>query len=483
MRLNTGDVSPKSSVSILPQDKGMFKEDEFKERERDYSRRQMFSDLTVPTSLKGAKEDVMNSQSCCDLAFHSHAFGQVPPNALVQANRAIFGMYSGLANESWDALFTKEIPNAQGHIRRLTGLNPNGPEVIEFGHNSHELVTRLMSQVLERFACYGSEGEDTIAPFRILTTDTEFYSLTRQLNRILMTGSKYVQVEVVAAEPTDTFEQRFKDTLSKSSQAYDFIYCSVITFTQLTLIRDVKLFVRGLEEILGTWKGDSAKKAVYENTILIDAYHSFAAIPTDINGMNAIYLAGSLKHAGAGANLAFAIIPPSKASKLSPLITGWLADFSVLDANSPGIEIRGKAGYTPGFCLMGSTPAFGYPLVTFNKVMEEYERHGITVQYTHDHVMKLQRQFLEGLGKLQADGRSNKFMSLQTLRQPLCEERYRSHVLVFKQICVSDAASCCKYLRNQGIGIDSRKCFVRVGFGLNHNPEDVDRLLFSLSGM
>ena len=86
--------------------------------------------------------------------------------------------------------------------------------------------------------------------------------------------------------------------------------------------------------------------------------------------MNAIYLAGSLKHACAGANLAFAILPSSQAD-LEPLITGWLADQSVLYPGSCGVKIRDKVGYTPGFRLMSSTPAIGYPLVTFNMVRRQ----------------------------------------------------------------------------------------------------------------
>lgn len=199
--------------------------------------------------------------NAADLSFHSHAFGMVPPNALVNANRRIYALYAGLANDSWETIFMSEIPRAQAHIRTMVGLDSDGPESIEFGHNSHELVTKIMSTVLDRLiTAYpnpkSNPSTSPVAsappsplPFRILTTDTEFYSITRQLNRLLSLQSSLVNVEVVPAEPTDTFEERFRQTLEASEAGFDFIYCSVITYTQLTLIRDLPIFVAGLNEV------------------------------------------------------------------------------------------------------------------------------------------------------------------------------------------------------------------------------------------
>lgn len=490
-RENSWSTTSKSELSDHP---NSYPDDEFKESERDYCRRKLFCDRSVPKNLLLAKDEMCAENNAADLSFHSHAFGMVPPNALVNANRRIYALYAGLANDSWETIFMSEIPRAQAHIRTMVGLDSDGPESIEFGHNSHELVTKIMSTVLDRLiTAYpnpkSNPSTSPVAsappsplPFRILTTDTEFYSITRQLNRLLSLQSSLVNVEVVPAEPTDTFEERFRQTLEASEAGFDFIYCSVITYTQLTLIRDLPIFVAGLNETIARKQDDAVadanpnKNSGYRNTIIIDAYHSFAAMPVCIKGMNAIYLAGSLKHACAGANLAFAILPSSQAD-LEPLITGWLADQSVLYPGSCGVKIRDKVGYTPGFRLMSSTPAIGYPLVTFNMVMDDYVKCGMSVKYTHDHVIRLHRRFLEGLTQLEANGHCCRFISLETLRKPLADEAVRSHVLVFNQVTFEDAAECCRAMRKHSIGIDSRKTYVRVGFGLNHNSEDVDRLL------
>lgn len=66
---------------------------------------------------------------------------------------------------------------------------------------------------------------------------------------------------------------------------------------------------------------------------------------------------------------------------------------------------------------------------------------------------------------------------LDTVHSILPKES-RSHTLVFDQPCPADAKAVVEALRkSHGIEIDSRKTYVRIGFGFNHNPEDVDRLL------
>lgn len=486
--------------------------DRHKEAEQEYMRRQLFSTQLVPKELKLAHADTMAGQ--CSLSFHSHAFGCIPPMALVEANRSIYGMYAGLGNASWDKIFGEEMPHARGHIRRLVGLAPDGSETIEFAHNSHELVTRIMSTVLGRFAqCEASKPSSSLGsklpsvatsslsplPFRVLTTDTEFYSLTRQLNRMMSTDSRFIQVEVVDVVPCDTFERRFCERLEQSVAGFDFIYVSHITYTQLTVFREISSFVANVEQSIllhkekmnpsrennSNGRSYSEHSHEYQYMILIDAYHSFAALPTDITGIGAIYLAGTLKHAGSGANLAFAVIPPHLAN-ISPFATGWLADQSVLGPDSGGIQMRSSVGYTDGFRLMGSTPAFGYPLVCFNRVMDQHQRHGISVHFTHRHVLSLQRQFINGLRTFHSvenkdsGHKLSRFMTLKRLRKSAIasnDEAYNSHTLVFEQDTASDAQECINALRMHGIGIDNRKNFVRVGFGLNHSKEDVDRLL------
>ena len=108
-------------------------------------------------------------------------------------------------------------------MKRLLGLEAEAAGwTVEFGHNSHELVTRLLSVKLAPLIAgtptkppslaqtvreqqqqssselaSKSESVPTERPgagLRVLTSDQEFYSLTRQLNRLLELKSDRIQV-------------------------------------------------------------------------------------------------------------------------------------------------------------------------------------------------------------------------------------------------------------------------------------------------
>jgi hypothetical protein len=56
----------------------------------------------------------------------------------------------------------------------------------------------------------------------VLTTDTEFYSLTRQLNRFAEMRSDRIVIESVPIEPLASFPARF--AARAASDAFDFVY-------------------------------------------------------------------------------------------------------------------------------------------------------------------------------------------------------------------------------------------------------------------
>ena len=57
---------------------------------------------------------------------------------------------------------------------------------------------------------------------------------------------------------------------------------------------------------------------------------------------------GFLKHVGAGANCAFMLTP--KGTKLEPLMTGWLADPSVLQPGSTGVKFGSQVNTAACHC-------------------------------------------------------------------------------------------------------------------------------------
>lgn len=84
----------------------------------------------------------------------------------------------------------------------MLGLPHDSPACsVQFGHNSHELVTRLLSALVDQRSCGASAGASSSAgvgagagasqgamaarPLQVLASSCEFYSVTRQLNRLV----------------------------------------------------------------------------------------------------------------------------------------------------------------------------------------------------------------------------------------------------------------------------------------------------------
>ena len=447
------------------------------QRSDDIVRRALYSTHAVPRTL--AEAAAAESAGMPDLSFLDHAWGKTPPSAHVAATKRLYGLYA-LGNTCWDILFGEIMPEAASHVKRLLGVGEK--HVVEFGHNSHELVTRLLSTKLDRCLKEGSER----AKLRILTTDTEFYSLTRQLNRLSELGpSSLIQIDSVVIEPLATFPERFAAAAGEA--AYDMVYSSQTVYsTQETIVPDVPGFATAV------WRGVQAGWAAHrpglscDALLALDGYHGFGAIPTCLGHVDEAiplcYISGMLKHVGSGANAAFLVAPTHV--PLRPLLTGWLADPSVLAPDSDGLKLGSAVGYAPGLSLMGGTPAFAPSLLVFNEVMRRWVERGITVERVHGHVMRLHERFLDGLkdrAESASDAGSNaagsggiRLSSLHSLLPASC----RSHTLVFDQPSAEAAKAVVNVLRkSHGIEIDSRKTFVRVGFGYSHHAEEVDRLL------
>lgn len=155
------------------------------------------------------------------------------------------------------------------------------------------------------------------------------------------------EVEVVPAEPAATFAERCCASAAAAAAAgrrYDAIYLSQITYlTQQCLLPSVPDLVRRLRAVVGP-----------EVLLIVDGYHGFCAVPTDLGQVagECCYVAGMLKHAGCGANCAFMTLPARL--DLKPVLTGWLADPSVLAPGSGGIQIGSEVRRLRRRSLAGS---------------------------------------------------------------------------------------------------------------------------------
>src|SRR5690606_23432904 len=121
---------------------------------------------------------------------HSHHYW---PDVTRDAQLAYWDDSARGADHKWDRVFAERVPSVQGLLSQLT-QHP-APEQWVFAGNTHELLYRVIT-------CF-----DPAKPLRILTTDSEFHSFSRQVRRLQERAS--VQVDVVPTEPFESFEKRW----------------------------------------------------------------------------------------------------------------------------------------------------------------------------------------------------------------------------------------------------------------------------------
>ncbi len=142
-------------------------------------------------------------------AAHSHHYW---PDVTFAAQQRCWEDAARNADEKWGLIFGEVIPAVQTGIARV--LNLADPSTIAFAPNTHEFLRRLLS------------GLPAGRPSRILTSDGEFHSLTRQIARL--EEDRLVEVERIPVEPAETFAERFGAACGRGG--HDLVYVSQVFF-------------------------------------------------------------------------------------------------------------------------------------------------------------------------------------------------------------------------------------------------------------
>lgn len=361
-------------------------------------------------------------------ACHSHHYW---PDVTREATLAYWDDSARLVDHKWNYIFGTKIPHTQQLIADI--LNLPASEQLVFAPNTHELVMRLLS-------CF-----DWQKPLRILTTDSEFHSFQRQVKRLAEINT--VQVDVIATEPFATFEQRF--TAAAAEASYDMVFCSQVFFNSGYAIADLPRFVNALA--LAT-----------EAMLVIDGYHGFMALPTDLSEIaeRIFYIAGSYKYAQGGEGCCFMAVPSG--SEHRPLYTGWFAEFGTLAADKSALVLYSEDGYR----FAGATMDFT-ALYRLEAALLLYKQHGITVGRIHRYVQSLQQQFLTLL-----DEQRHPLVNRQHL---LCHDsQQHGHFYTFRIGSGSQVAELAAFLKQHGVETDYRGDRLRFGFALYQNAETFD---------
>ncbi len=372
-------------------------------------------------------------------AAHSH---HLWPNATKDAQERAWRDAAELADEKWDRIFGEVYPVSQGHIARILGLP--SPGRVAFSANTHDLLVRLMSAL---------PAWDAKRPIKVLSTDAEFHSFSRQLRRFRESGR--VEWDTVAAEPFATFPDRFRAAAEGGD--HDLVFASHVFFSSGYVFDEVFEILASLPE---------------SATCVVDGYHGFHALETDMGPYadRLYYMSGGYKYAMSGEGACFLTAPPGR--ELRPEITGWFAGFdSLTEAQSELV------GYDRGAARFLGATFEPTPMYRFNAVCDALAAEDISVAAIHAHCEALQDRFLDlvatgSAGDLRLD-------QLTPGREDSPNRRRRGHFLTFRR---EDAQERQRQYAEARIITDARGDRLRFGFGLYHTAEDVDRLAERLPG-
>lgn len=359
-------------------------------------------------------------------ACHSHHYW---PDVTREAMLKYWDDSARLADDKWEYLFSERIPSVQKKIASL--LNTGAPQQLVFAPNTHELLYRILSCL------------DWCNPLSVLTTDSEFHSFNRQIHRL--NERQTLQLTQVPTLPFADFEQRFAEAIQ--TEQPDLIFISQVFFNS-------GLTIQSLNQLV--------KLAPPHCIVVIDGYHGFMALPTDLSAITdrVFYLAGSYKYAQGGEGCCFLHVPTG--CELRPEYTGWFAEFGELDQPKDGQVNYSKDGMR----FAGSTMDFS-ALYRLESVLDLYAEMQLSVGHIHRYIQKLQDAFLKQLEKIGHPelNRGNLLMS---------DPAHHGHFLTFRLSSADKVQALQRMLRQQGIITDARGDRLRFGFAPYQNADEFD---------
>ncbi|WP_231491404.1 hypothetical protein [Microbulbifer sp. HZ11] len=365
------------------------------------------------------------------MACHSHHYWA---DVTLDAVNAYWQDAAAMADLKWEKIFGEMIPAFQRSI--ASTLNLPAPEQIALAPNTHELIFRLLSAF------------DLNEPLRILTTDGEFYSFTRQLLRLEELPN--VQVTRIPTLPYATLAERFDEELQ--SGQYQLAYASQVFFDSGVAFPDLLAL---------------AERKPETTEMVIDGYHGFFARPTDLGTVadKVFYTAGSYKYLGAGEGMCFMSIP--RGCQLRPLNTGWFAEMAELENRAEGVGFGND-----WLRFAGATMDFS-PLYKALAVLDLYRQEEVTIPNIHRYVQNNQQRFLQAM-----DNAAHPILNRKNLIAHDLENGH-GHFFTFRCGSADAAERLQAQLRKKNVLCDRRQQLLRLGFALYHPESETFERLFT----
>lgn len=234
-------------------------------------------------------------QESVRLTGHSH---QAWPDCARDGHIAAWDDAAALGDAKWPRAFAKADEVRRGFAK----LTNDSTGVYALGENTHSLLVRWLSALpLKKGA-------------RIVTTDGEFHSVRRQLQRLTEEGLAVTWAPSIPAI----------ETVDKLIAAINHDTAAVIVSSVFYQTGHQLPYIEKLAE-------HCAKNEV---PLLVDVYHHLNVVPFDINELKltqAYLVGGGYKYCQLGEGNCFLRTPENCA--LRPILTGWYAEFDHLALN------------------------------------------------------------------------------------------------------------------------------------------------------
>jgi kynureninase len=244
------------------------------------------------------------------LTGHSH---QAWPDVGFEAQQRAWLDAAELVDEKWGRA-EEQAARVRSHFARLLGDRASD---VTLGQNTHELVTRMLSALPLRERP------------RLVTTDGEFHTIRRQLDRLA--EESVLEVVKVAARPADALADRLAAAVD------DRTACVLVS----SVLYETAAIVPGLDRLAAACGRRGAE-------LLVDAYHNLNIVPFDIHALGldgCCVVGGGYKYCQLGEGNCFLRVPPGRTFR--PVLTGWFAEFAALEhSGSRSVEYgQGAAAF------------------------------------------------------------------------------------------------------------------------------------------
>ncbi len=268
------------------------------------------------------------------LSGHSH---QAWPDCGLEAQRQAWLDAAEAVDDKWDLAFAQADAVRAGYRRLLD--DPGG--LYSLAASTHDLLVRLLSAL------------PLATRPRIVTTDGEFHSLRRQLDRLAEEGLEVVKVP---AAPAATIGERLAAEVHERTSA---VCTSTVFFESAQIAGDL------------TAAAEACRK--HGAILVLDVYHQLNAVPFSLTGRgleDAYVVTAGYKYCQLGEGNAILRFPP--ACDLRPIATGWFAEFGELtEAQSGGVSYSSRDNRFAGATYDPTSNYRGAAVFAF------FERHGL----------------------------------------------------------------------------------------------------------